>query len=166
MTSKKDTLEDKRFDELLSSVNNIQENMASKEYVAEFLKATLKEYHDRFNPNNLVVSKPSGMVVSGEQTFEQEEGSSKPHGKGAAPAQKGDGPLANLGDWGAAAKEGISLLKVLVVPARDPRFDAIDNMALDIVTHSVSGIVKKVATEAMKSGATVHSGMTLDAHKD
>lgn len=164
MTSKKDTLEDKRFDELLSSVNNIQENMASKEYVAEFLKATLKEYHDRFNPNNLVVTKPSGMVVSGEQNTPEEQGQTQ--GSAKREEKKEGGPLDNLGEWGPAVKEGFSFFKSLLVPARDPRFDEIENMAIDITKNSMAGVVRNVANRAMRDGVTVHSGMTLDTHKD
>ena len=165
MTKKKDTLEDKRIDELLISVNAIQENMASKEYVGEFLKATLKEYHERFNPNNLVVTKPSGMVaVSGEQA-QEEDGSSKPNTKGQTPEKK-EGPLDNLGEWGPAVKEGFSFFKSLLVPARDPRFDEIENMAIDITKNSMAGVVRNVANRAMRDGVTVHSGMTLDTHKD
>ena len=160
MTSKKDTPDDKRIDELLIAVNSIQENMATKDYVLESLKVNFKEYHDRFNPNNLVVMKPSGMNVSGEQEQVQEKATEK------GQPGKTEGPLSGLGDWAKAAESGISLIKAMIVPARDPRFDEIENMAIDITKNSMAGVVKSVANTAMRQGVTVHSGMTLDGHKD
>jgi len=166
MTKKKDTLDDKRIDELLTSVNSIQENMADKPFVANMITETLKKYHETYNPNNLVVAKPSGMVVSGEQSGEEAEGQ-KSQASGQRQAEKKEGgPLDRLDGWAKVAESGISLVKTLVVPARDPRFDAIENMSLDIVTNSVTGLVKRIGNEAMRSGATIHSGMTLDGHKD
>jgi len=162
MTRKNDTESDKRIDELLISVNAIQENMATKEYVLESLKVNFKEYHDRFNPNNLVVMKPSGVTLSGEQEQGQTEAK-----MGLGPGEpKKAGPLDGLGDWAAVAKEGIGLAKAVLIPARDARFDEIENMSLDIVKNSVSGLVKQVGSHAMRQGATIHSGMTLDGHKD
>jgi len=163
MTKKKDTEDDKRIDELLISVNSIQENMADKLYVANMVTETLKKYHETYNPNNLVVAKPSGMTVSGEQNSQEEQGQTQGSGKRE---EKKEGPLDNLGDWAAVAKEGIGLAKSVLIPARDPRFDAIENMSLDIVTNAVSGLVKRVGNEAMRHGATIHSGMTLDGHKN
>lgn len=163
MTKKKDTVDDKRIDELLISVNSIQENMADKQYVADMVTQTLKKYHETYNPSNLVVTKPSGMVVSGEQESGGETPQRSPSGAGP---EKKEGPLAGLGGWAKVAEDGISLIKTVVVPARDPRFDAIENMSLDIVTNSVTGLVKRISGEAMRSGATIHSGMTLEGHKD
>jgi len=161
MIKKKDTGDDKRIDDLLIAVNSIQENMATKEYVLESLKVNFKEYHDRFNPNSLVVMKPSGMNVSGEQ----EQGQETAPEKGQTDRTK-SGPLDSLGDWASVAKEGIGLAKAVLIPARDPRFDEIESMSVDIVKNSVSGLVKSIARESMAKGATIHSGMTLDSHKD
>jgi len=162
MTKKKDTEDDKRIDELLISVNSIQENMADKEYVANMVTATLKKYHETYNPSNLVVTKPSGAVVSGEQETEGQE--SQASGQ-RQPEKKEGRALDGLGDWAKVAESGITLLKAMVIPARDPRFDEIENMSLDIVKNSVSGLVKQVGNQAMRQGATIHSGMTLDGHQ-
>jgi len=167
MTKKKDTLDDKRIDELLISVNSIQENMADKPFVANMITETLKKYHETYNPNNLVVAKPLGMTVSGEQNT-QDEGQAQGSGRaqGRQEKKEGDDWTEKLGSWGGAAREFVGLLKIWTVPPRDPRFDNIENMSIDIVTNSMSGVVRRVANDAMRQGATVHSGMTLDGHKD
>jgi len=160
MTKKNDTLDDKRIDELLISVNSIQENMPDKQFVFDMVTNTLKKYHETYNPNNLVVAKPSGMTVSGEQ----EEGQTKKEGLGPGEPKKA-GALDGLGDWAGVAKELIGVAKAVIIPARDPRFDEIENMSLDIVKNSVSGLVKQVGNQAMRQGATIHSGMTLEGHQ-
>ena len=162
MTKKKDTESDKRIDDLIMSVNNIQENMASKEFVLTNMKELLGEYHNRFNPNNLVVQKPAGMRIAGEDT--QHETPVKQEQKEKGKDEKKDWSE-ELGAWGGAAKEGLSLLKTLVVPARDPRFDDIESMSIDIVRNSMTGLVQKLTKAAMADGATIHSGMRLhDQH--
>lgn len=161
MNKKKDTESDKRIDELLISVNGIHENMADKAYVANMITETLKKYHETYNPSNLVVTKPSGMTVSGEQEQGQE---SQASGQGQTEKKEGS-PLDGLGDWAGVAKELIGVAKTIIIPARDPRFDEIENMSLDIVKNSVSGLVKQVGNQAMRQGATIHSGMTLEGHQ-
>jgi len=145
-------------EELLTAVNDIKANMATKEFVDTMVGDSILAYHNKIFPPATGTGTPT---ATGTQEFTSTVANGPMQPTGTPPDntnQVGNkdskSSLGGLHDIMQIVVDGAKVFKEIITPPQDPQVYAIGKMGLDATEHIMQGVVKSSLKKAISEGFT------------